>query len=98
MTMGPQEARLRAVLATADAGVVDTAALEWGAGARLLELVAGALENAAPAIGSQFGQETGQAAQEAFRRETKGDAALLEETKILLRGYLTDIAARYNGS
>jgi AcrR family transcriptional regulator len=37
-------------------------------------------------------------AQEAFRRETKGDAALLEETKILLRGYLTDIAARYNGS
>ena len=53
MTVGPHEARLRAVLATADAGVVDTAALEWGAGAQLLDLVAGALENAAPAIGSQ---------------------------------------------
>ena len=37
-------------------------------------------------------------AQEAFRRDTKGDTALLEEAKILLRGYLTDIAARYNGS
>ncbi|MFE3849535.1 TetR family transcriptional regulator [Streptomyces griseorubiginosus] len=37
-------------------------------------------------------------AQEAFRRDVKGDAALLEEAKILLRGYLTDIAARYNVS
>lgn len=37
-------------------------------------------------------------AQEAFRRDTKGDAALLEEAKILLRGYLTDIAARYDVS
>ncbi|NEA99302.1 TetR/AcrR family transcriptional regulator [Streptomyces sp. SID13726] len=37
-------------------------------------------------------------AQEAFRRDTEGDTALLEEAKILLRGYLTDIAARYNGS
>ena len=35
-------------------------------------------------------------AQEAFRRDTKGDTALLEEAKILLRGYLTDIAARYD--
>ena len=35
-------------------------------------------------------------AQEAFRRDVKGDAALLEEAKILLRGYLTDVAGRYN--
>lgn len=33
--------------------------------------------------------------QEAFRRDTKGDAALLDEAKIMLRGYLTDIAGRY---
>lgn len=34
-------------------------------------------------------------AQEAFRRDTKGDAALLDEARIMLRGYLTDIAGRY---
>lgn len=87
MTMGPREARLRAVLATADAGVVDTAALEWGAGAQLLEVVAGALENAAPAIGSQFGPDTGEAAREAFRRastKVRGRARLMGEASTAL--------------
>ncbi|MEV1069297.1 TetR family transcriptional regulator [Streptomyces sp. NPDC050263] len=34
-------------------------------------------------------------AQEAFRRAPEGDAALLDEAKTMLRGYLTEIAARY---
>jgi AcrR family transcriptional regulator len=34
-------------------------------------------------------------AQEAFRRDTEGDAALLDEAKTMLRGYLTDVTARY---
>ncbi|WSQ13615.1 TetR family transcriptional regulator [Streptomyces sp. NBC_01231] len=34
-------------------------------------------------------------AQEAFRRDTEGDAALLDEAKTMLRGYLTAVAARY---
>lgn len=34
-------------------------------------------------------------AQEAFRRDAAGDAGLLDEAKVMLRGYLTDIAARY---
>ncbi|MEU1511415.1 TetR family transcriptional regulator [Streptomyces sp. NPDC005811] len=34
-------------------------------------------------------------AQEAFRRDADGDAALLEEAKVMLRGYLTDVVARY---
>jgi AcrR family transcriptional regulator len=33
-------------------------------------------------------------AQEAFRRDAEGDAGLLEEAKVMLRGYLTAIAAR----
>jgi hypothetical protein len=36
-------------------------------------------------------------AQEAFRRDRAGDAALLEEAKVMLRGYLGDVAARYRG-
>ncbi len=36
-------------------------------------------------------------AQEAFRRNPAGDAGLLEEAKVMLRAYLTDIAARYQG-
>ncbi|MFI8228375.1 TetR family transcriptional regulator [Streptomyces sp. NPDC085900] len=34
-------------------------------------------------------------AQEAFRREPLGDAALLEESKVMLRGYLAAVTARY---
>jgi len=34
-------------------------------------------------------------AQEAFRRDTEGDAALLDEAKTMLRGYLTAVTARY---
>ncbi|MDL5205044.1 TetR/AcrR family transcriptional regulator [Streptomyces sp. ALI-76-A] len=34
-------------------------------------------------------------AQEAFRRDTDGDAALLDEAKTMLRGYLTAVTARY---
>ncbi|MGW2049656.1 TetR family transcriptional regulator [Streptomyces sp. NPDC001858] len=34
-------------------------------------------------------------AQEAFRRAPEGDTALLEEAKTMLRGYLTEVAARY---
>ncbi|MEU2296583.1 TetR family transcriptional regulator [Streptomyces antibioticus] len=34
-------------------------------------------------------------AQEAFRREPEGDAALLEEAKVMLRGYLGAVVARY---
>ncbi|MGW3097671.1 TetR family transcriptional regulator [Streptomyces sp. NPDC001102] len=34
-------------------------------------------------------------AQEAFRREPLGDAALLEEAKVMLRGYLAAVTARY---
>ncbi|USQ84656.1 TetR family transcriptional regulator [Streptomyces phaeoluteigriseus] len=34
-------------------------------------------------------------AQEAFRRDPAGDAALLEEAKVMLRGYLGAVAARY---
>ncbi|MEU1180334.1 TetR family transcriptional regulator [Streptomyces sp. NPDC005820] len=34
-------------------------------------------------------------AQEAFRRDADGDAALLDEAKVMLRGYLTDVVARY---
>ncbi|MER5429990.1 TetR family transcriptional regulator [Streptomyces sp. NPDC002588] len=33
-------------------------------------------------------------AQEAFRRDADGDAALLDEAKVMLRGYLTDVVAR----
>ncbi|MFR0354354.1 TetR family transcriptional regulator [Streptomyces sediminimaris] len=33
-------------------------------------------------------------AQEAFRRDASGDAALLEEAKVMLRGYLAAIAGR----
>ncbi|MER6267537.1 TetR/AcrR family transcriptional regulator [Streptomyces sp900105755] len=33
-------------------------------------------------------------AQEAFRRDAEGDAALLDEAKVMLRGYLTALAAR----
>ncbi|MFJ8105723.1 TetR family transcriptional regulator [Streptomyces sp. NPDC096132] len=34
-------------------------------------------------------------AQEAFRRDADGDAALLDEAKVMLRGYLADVTARY---
>ncbi|WP_327319460.1 TetR/AcrR family transcriptional regulator [Streptomyces sp. NBC_01235] len=34
-------------------------------------------------------------AQEAFRRAPEGDTDLLEEAKAMLRGYLTDVVARY---
>ena len=34
-------------------------------------------------------------AQEAFRRDAGGDAALLDEAKVMLRGYLTHVVARY---
>ncbi|MFJ3304316.1 TetR/AcrR family transcriptional regulator [Streptomyces sp. NPDC086549] len=34
-------------------------------------------------------------AQEAFRRNAEGDTALLAEAKIMLRGYLTEVTARY---
>lgn len=34
-------------------------------------------------------------AQEAFRRDADGDAALLDEAKAMLRGYLTDVVSRY---
>lgn len=34
-------------------------------------------------------------AQEAFRRDAEGDAALLEEAKLMLRGYLSGVVARY---
>ncbi|WP_458248024.1 TetR family transcriptional regulator [Streptomyces sp. MAI_2237] len=34
-------------------------------------------------------------AQEAFRREPLGDAALLDEAKVMLRGYLAAVTARY---
>jgi AcrR family transcriptional regulator len=34
-------------------------------------------------------------AQEAFRREPLGDAELLEEAKVMLRGYLAAVTARY---
>jgi AcrR family transcriptional regulator len=34
-------------------------------------------------------------AQEAFRRDADGDAELLDEAKVMLRGYLGDIAGRY---
>ncbi|MGW7541849.1 TetR family transcriptional regulator [Streptomyces sp. NPDC054770] len=33
-------------------------------------------------------------AQEAFRRDAEGDTALLDEAKVMLRGYLTDVAGR----
>ncbi|MFK0156294.1 TetR/AcrR family transcriptional regulator [Streptomyces sp. NPDC090493] len=33
-------------------------------------------------------------AQEAFRRDAEGDAALLDEAKVMLRGYLTALAGR----
>ncbi|MFJ1968134.1 TetR family transcriptional regulator [Streptomyces sp. NPDC087903] len=36
-------------------------------------------------------------AQEAFRRDADGDADLLDEAKVMLRGYLGAIAARYRG-
>jgi len=36
-------------------------------------------------------------AQEAFRRDTEGDAGLLDEAKVMLRGYLAAIAGRYQG-
>ncbi|KUN80805.1 TetR family transcriptional regulator [Streptomyces griseoruber] len=34
-------------------------------------------------------------AQEAFRQVPDGDAALLDEAKVMLRGYLTDVMTRY---
>ncbi|MFF3935598.1 TetR family transcriptional regulator [Streptomyces phaeofaciens] len=34
-------------------------------------------------------------AQEAFRRDADGDAALLDEAKVMLRGYLAEVAGRY---
>jgi AcrR family transcriptional regulator len=34
-------------------------------------------------------------AQEAFRRDPEGDAALLAEAKVMLRGYLAHVVARY---
>ncbi|MCX4766558.1 TetR family transcriptional regulator [Streptomyces sp. NBC_01275] len=34
-------------------------------------------------------------AQEAFRRDPQGDAALLAEAKVMLRGYLAEVTARY---
>jgi AcrR family transcriptional regulator len=34
-------------------------------------------------------------AQEAFRRDRAGDAALLDEAKVMLRGYLGEVAERY---
>ncbi|WP_460071388.1 TetR family transcriptional regulator [Streptomyces sp. YKOK-I1] len=34
-------------------------------------------------------------AQEAFRRDADGDTALLDEAKVMLRGYLRDVVARY---
>ncbi|MEW1776966.1 TetR/AcrR family transcriptional regulator [Streptomyces sp. NPDC086777] len=34
-------------------------------------------------------------AQEAFRRDAEGDAALLDEAKVMLRGYLTALADRH---
>ncbi|MFC3575104.1 TetR/AcrR family transcriptional regulator [Streptomyces yaanensis] len=34
-------------------------------------------------------------AQEAFRRDPEGDADLLDEARIMLRGYLADVTARY---
>ena len=34
-------------------------------------------------------------AQEAFRRDPEGDAGLLEEAKVMLRGYLEAVTARY---
>ncbi|MEU3342899.1 TetR family transcriptional regulator [Streptomyces sp. NPDC002144] len=34
-------------------------------------------------------------AQEAFRRDAQGDERLLEEAKVMLRGYLTAVTARY---
>ncbi|MFD0438645.1 TetR/AcrR family transcriptional regulator [Streptomyces chartreusis] len=34
-------------------------------------------------------------AQEAFRRDPEGDPALLEEARIMLRGYLADVTARF---
>ncbi|MGW1782471.1 TetR family transcriptional regulator [Streptomyces sp. NPDC002143] len=34
-------------------------------------------------------------AQEAFRRAPEGDTALLDEAKTMLRGYLTEVVARY---
>jgi AcrR family transcriptional regulator len=36
-------------------------------------------------------------AQEAFRRAPEGDPGLLDEAKLMLRGYLTGVAARYPG-
>ena len=35
-------------------------------------------------------------AQEAFRRTAEGDADLLDEAKVMLRGYLTAVTARYD--
>ena len=34
-------------------------------------------------------------AQEAFRRDAEGDVELLDEAKVMLRGYLADVTARY---
>lgn len=34
-------------------------------------------------------------AQEAFRRDAEGDVELLDEAKVMLRGYLLDVTARY---
>jgi hypothetical protein len=34
-------------------------------------------------------------AQEAFRRDPEGDAELLEEAKVMLRGYLAALEERY---
>ncbi|MGF0174087.1 TetR family transcriptional regulator [Streptomyces sp. Marseille-Q5077] len=36
-------------------------------------------------------------AQEAFRRDPEGDPGVLDEARLMLRGYLTGVAARYEG-
>lgn len=36
-------------------------------------------------------------AQEAFRRDPQGDPGVLDEARLMLRGYLTGVAARYAG-
>ncbi|MFJ9742143.1 TetR family transcriptional regulator [Streptomyces sp. NPDC101166] len=36
-------------------------------------------------------------AQEAFRRDPEGDRAVLDEAKVMLRGYLTAVTSRYRG-
>ncbi|MGZ4449662.1 MAG: hypothetical protein ACXVW4_07675, partial [Nocardioides sp.] len=70
MSMGPQEARLRAWLAGTDEGRILTAQQEWEAGSNLLAQVAQELSRAAPSIQDQF-KETGPAAAKAFHAAAK---------------------------